>query len=208
MGSWRIRPTGEILMRQAPPVVLTLLLLCFGSAPSPAQVRPDASRPADTTPDYRIGVEDLLEIVVWGEENLSVETKVRPDGKITVPLANDVLVRGRTPSEVVAVLTERLGQYVREPHVTVIVREINSFKVFFVGEINTQGVIQLYRPTRLLQAIAMGGGLTEFSKKEIVIIREEGNRQRRMEINYKQLASGESPELNIYLKPDDTVVFK
>ena len=91
---------------------------------------------------------------------------------------------------------------------TVIVEEINSFRVYFLGEIATRGPLQFYRPTRLLQGIATAGGLTEFAKKEITIVREEYGVEKRIEVNYKKLVAGDPGQQNIFLKPGDTVLVK
>jgi len=160
----------------------------------------------DPSGDYRIGIEDVLRVVVWGEERLSLQAKVRPDGKITIPLVNDIYVVGLTPMEVRDRIETGLSSYVRDPNVTVIVEQINSFRVYFVGEVKSQGAIQFYRPIRLLQAIAAAGGLTEFAKKEVTLVRETEGIEQRIRINYRKLASGDPSEKNPYLKPGDTVI--
>ena len=156
--------------------------------------------------DYPIGIEDVLHVVVWNEPDLTVDVTVRPDGMITIPLANDVQVAGRSPQEVRDILTERLAKFVREPNVTVIVTEINSFRVFVLGEVNAQGVINFRRPTRLLQAIATAGGLTPYSKKEAVLLREQHGVEKRIPINLKPLLGGEPDAVNLPLRPNDTVI--
>ena len=168
----------------------------------------DAAPTGDRRPSYRVGIEDVLEVRVWGEEDLTITTTVRPDGKITIPLAGDIEVVGKTPEDIAARITEKLVNFLRSPNVTVIVDEIKSFRVYFLGEVNTQGVIQLYQPTRLLQAVALAGGMTEFAKKEIVLVREVEGEQVKQDINYKRMASGESLADNIYLKPGDLILAK
>ena len=125
---------------------------------------------------------------------------MRPDGRITVPLVNEILVAGSTPSEVRERIVSAMSQYVRDPNVTVIVEEINNFRVFFLGEINTQGPIQFYRPTRLLQAIATAGGLTEFSNRKVTVLREEYGVEKRIEVDYKKLWGGDPGQENLFLK--------
>ena len=171
---------------------------------------PEAAAPAEAhaRADFTIGVEDQLRIVVWGEPELSLTVVVRPDGKITIPLIHDVLVDGLTPEEVRLAVTNQLGGFVRDPNVTVIVEKINSFKVFFVGEVKTPGVLQLFRPTRVLQAVAMAGGPTEFSKKDVTLLREEYGGEKRIPIDDKKLVAGDPSQENIYLRPGDTLVFK
>ena len=165
-----------------------------------------ADRPDGGT-DYVVGIEDKLSIVVWGEVDLSRTVSVRPDGKITVPLINDVSVAGLTPERIRQVIAERLAQFVRDPSVTVVVEEINSFRVYFLGEINNQGALQFLRPTRLIQGIAAAGGLTEFSKRRITLLREQGGIEKRFEIDYKQLVAGAPGQENLHLKPGDTLLF-
>ncbi len=158
--------------------------------------------------EYAIGIEDVLNVTVWNEGELSKTVKVRPDGRITLPLVNDILVEGLTTQELRNQITRRLEKFVRDPNVSVILDESNSFKIYVLGEVNTQGVQKFYRPPRLLQALATAGGLTQFSSKQITIFREVDGDERRIEINYKKLVSGEGTDANIYLIPGDTLVVK
>jgi polysaccharide export outer membrane protein len=155
---------------------------------------------------YPIGIEDVLHIVVWNEPDLTVDVSVRPDGKITLPLVNDIDVAGRSPQEVRDLITERLSSFVRDPNVTVVVTEINSFRVFVLGEVNAQGVLNFRRPTRLLQAIASAGGLTPYSKKEALLLREQHGVEKRIPVNLKPLLSGSPEADNLPLQPNDTVI--
>ena len=181
--------------------VAGLLFLAVGSfAQAPAETEPVASS------DYTIGVEDVLHVSVWGERDLSVSVKVRPDGKITLPLVNDVLVKDLTADQVRQLLATRLAGFIKDPNVSVAVAEINSFRVYVLGEVNRQGPINLFRSTRLLQVIASAGGLTQFSKKELTVLRDEGGVERRIRVDYKKLIAGDASEVNLYLRPGDTVV--
>lgn len=166
----------------------------------------DSSQPVQTL-DYVIGVEDVLSVVVWGEPELSRPVKVRPDGRITVPLVDDISVIGMTPIAVKALIRERLAEFIRDPNVTVIVDQINSFRVYFVGEVNTQGVVHFTHPPRLLQAIASAGGLSQFSKKEVVLLRQRAGVETRIVVNYKRLVAGDPGQENLYLEPGDTLIF-
>ena len=131
-------------------------LLTTGSAW--AQVSESDSKGEIRVEEYRIGIEDQLGVSVWGESELSVSVWVRSDGKITLPLVNDVQVAGLTPNEARLEIASRLSTYVKDPNVTVIVEEINRFKVYFLGEgIATQGIQSFRKPTRLLQGIAAAG---------------------------------------------------
>ena len=174
-----------------------------------AQPDPEGRKPPDgvekPSRDYTIGIEDVLGIRVWQEPDLTVSVSVRPDGKITVPLANDVYVEGLSPEEAGRVITEQLVRFVRDVHVTVIVEQINSFRVFVLGEVNTQSVLTFQQPTRLLQAIAHAGGVTQFSKK-ITIIRQSSGTEKRIQVDYKKLLDGDPSQENIWLKPGDTIL--
>ncbi len=158
-------------------MVARILTLALGAvalsvcAAGQAQDEYDGSpRPAEP---YVVGIEDKLMISVYKDPELSRPVKVRPDGKISLPIIQDVEVVGRTPAEIASILTAKLRDYFQfDPQVTVIVEEINSFRVYFLGEVSKQGPIQFYRPTRVLQAVATAGGPTEYAKKQITIIRE------------------------------------
>ncbi len=113
---------------------------------------------------------------------------------------------GLTPPQVGQEIVNRLSKYVREPNVTVIVTEINSFKVYILGEVNQQGVFTFYRATRLLDAIAHAGGFKEFAKKQITVLREEGPIEARFQINYKSILAADPAHRNIELLPGDTLV--
>ena len=180
-------------------------LLTFGSAWAQA-VEPVPSE--DRSPEeYRIGIEDELRVSVWGEPDLSVSVWVRSDGKITIPLVNDVQVLGLTPDGARQEIASLLSTYVKDPNVTVIVEEINSFKVYFLGDgIESQGIQSFRKPTRLLQAIAAAGGFADFAKKDIRIFRERGRGEVRIDVDFKQILAGGTGGANLYLKPGDTLI--
>ncbi len=184
-----------------------LLILCSIALSAASPSRGEDPGEEARTSDYVIGIEDQLRVFVWGESELTVTVKVRPDGKITVPLINDVGVAGLTTEQARLEILEALARYIREPMVTVIVEEINSYRVYFLGEIQNQGALQFFRPTRLLQGIAAAGGMTEFAKKEITLLREENGAEKRMRIDYKRLIAGDASQKNFYLKAGDTLVF-
>jgi polysaccharide export outer membrane protein len=173
----------------------------------------DAPRAAEPEPvpvgddQFVIGAEDVLRIVVWGETELSLQVRVRPDGRITVPLVNEIDVIGLTPMQVRDEIQTRLAKFIRDPNVTVIVDEINSFRVYFLGEVTVQGALTFAKPPRILQGIAEAGGLSQFSKKEIIILRQQGGVEKRFLINYKHLIAGDPREENIYLEAGDTLIF-
>jgi len=178
----------------------------FAQATPTTQAQDDARQAVPAGADYVIGVEDLLSVTVWKEPDLTKIVSVRPDGKISFPLVQDLQASGKTPRQLAATLTEALAKYINQPIVTVTVDQINNFKVYMIGEIRSQGELTLKRRTRLLQAIAMAGGLSPYASKNVVVVRDEGGREVRTEIDYKKIVSGERPELNIYLKPGDTII--
>lgn len=186
------------------------LMLAVLAWPLGAQAPPGGGKDAKDTSagEYTIGIEDVLRIVVWNEPELSGPVKVRPDGMITLPLVHDVKADGLTPEEVRTLLTQRLSTFIRDPDVTVIVDTINSYRIYLIGEVNTPGSLNLYRPLRVLQAVAMAGGPTEFSKKIIVLLREEYGVEKRIEIDYRKLLAGDPEQENLYLRPGDTLIFK
>ena len=184
--------------------VLALSLLLWTAATAQEQDKqPDRS----VREAYRIGIEDQLRIFVWGEPDLSGSVRVLPDGSISLPLAHDIPVQGLTTIEVRQAVREALGKFINDPNVTVIVETINSYRVYFLGEVARQGALQFYRPTRLMQAIAAAGGLTEFAKKEITLVRERGGVEKRYRIDYKRLINGDPAQENIVLEPGDTLIF-
>ena len=165
-----------------------------------------AEIPADSD-SYVIGSEDVLYIHVWKEETLSKTVSVRMDGKISIPLVNDVQAAGLTPLKLKEKLTEKLQDFVEAPNVTVIVMEANSFKVYFSGQVKTPGVLRLRTETSLAQAISMVGGFTDWANQsKIIIIRKENGKEKRFTINYKKIVQGKDLDLNITLKRGDTII--
>jgi len=156
---------------------------------------------------YIIGPEDILGINVWKEPELSQSVPVRADGKISMPLIHDVHVVGLTPIELKEELTKRLSKYIENPTVSVIVEEINSLKIFIVGNVNQPGVFEIDREINVLQAISMAGGFTEWAKKsKIKIFRKHGGVEKVIKVNYNKIISGKHPDLNIPLQPGDSIV--
>jgi len=156
---------------------------------------------------YVIGAEDILYIHVWKEETLSKTVSVRMDGKISIPLVDEIQAAGLTPLQLKEKLTEKLQDFVEAPNVTVIVMEANSFKVYFSGQVKTPGVLRLRAETSLAQAISMVGGFADWAnQKKIIIIRKENGKERRFTINYKKIIQGKDLDSNIILKSGDTII--
>jgi polysaccharide export outer membrane protein len=165
------------------------------------------SRGAETTPEFVIGVEDVLQILMPDHPELSVTVPVRPDGRISLPLVDDVEAAGISPDQLKSRLVEAYRAFVTIPNISVLVQEIHSLKVYVLGEVTAPGVFDLQRPARVLQVIALAGGFTQYAEKNrVVVLREVDGAQERLEINLKRVYSGDAIEENILLKPGDTLV--
>jgi len=166
-----------------------------------------AAKPATDDPNYMIGAQDVLDISVWKEPEVSRTVPVRPDGKISLPLLNDVQAAGLTPSQLAAQLTESLKKFVANPQVTVIVTTINSQRVYIMGEVIRAGAYPLLPGMTVLQALSSGGGFTQFANtKKIYLLRQENGKQAKYPFNYKEVIGGKNAEQNILLKAGDTIV--
>ncbi len=158
---------------------------------------------------YRIGVEDVLLISVWRDPDLTREVPVRPDGKISLPLIQDIAAAGKTPADLGQEIQIRLKEFMSNPSVTVVVREINSIKIYLLGEVAHPGPVTPKSQVRLLQAIAMAGGLTPFGgKKKIVIFRKTPSGEKVIEVSYQSIVSGKKPNDDLILESGDTVVVR
>ena len=162
--------------------------------------------------DYRLGPEDVLEVTVWKNEALSKVVTVRPDGMISLPLIGDVKASGLTADELSRKIAERLKEYKDSPQVSVAVKEVNSYYVYIVGEVNKPGKIPLKSHTTVLQAIALAGGFTQYaSKSNMALVRMTQNgdgsvREIRVPLKYDDLLSGKGEAGNPVLKTGDTIV--
>lgn len=187
--------------------VLLGTLLLAGSVSVRAQDSDTSSVGAGVfSQDYRIGVSDVLSISVWNQEALRATMPVRPDGRITVPLLGEIEAAGRTPAEVQAELAIGYEKFVTAPAVSLVITEINSRRVFVLGEVQEPGVFDILTPTTLLQALAMAGSFTEFAKKdEVVVVRHEGGASQRFVVSVKAITSGKNPADNLLLLPGDTI---
>lgn len=169
--------------------------------------KPPLAEVAANSDQYVIGPEDVLAIHVWKEEALSRTVPVRMDGKISLPLIDEVQAAGLTPLQLKGILVKKLKNFVENPVVSVIVSEANSFKVYVSGEVRAPGVYRLRSETTLLQIIPMAGGFTEWAdQKKILIIRKESGKERRTTVNYKKAVKGEEPTSELLLKPGDTII--
>jgi polysaccharide export outer membrane protein len=162
---------------------------------------------SEAAPGYVIGADDVLSIVFWQDKEMSTETTVRPDGKITVPLLNEIPAAGFTPEQLRDQLTQAARRYVADASVSVVVKQINSRKVFITGEIQKPGPYSITAPTTVIQLIATAGGLRDYAQsKKILIMRNEDGRQVSLPFNYNDVVSRKNLQQNILLKPGDTVI--
>jgi polysaccharide export outer membrane protein len=157
--------------------------------------------------EYLIGPEDILEISVWKEEGLEREVLVRPDGKLSFPLAGDVQAAGRTPEQVQTEITERIKRYIPDPVVTVTVKAIGGNKVYVIGEVKNPGSYVIGRYVDVIQALTLAGGLTPFARENsIKVLRREGTREIVVSFEYAEVKKGRRLEQNIFLRGGDVVV--
>ena len=186
-------------------VMLSLTTPGLGSAAAPA--KEDGSKPTPEQGDYRIGPEDVLDIAVWNNTAISRTVPVRPDGKISLPLLNDVQAAGLTPMQLRDVLIKKLAEYIPAPEVSVIVREVHSIKVSVIGEVKKPGRHELKSRATVLDALAMAEGLGEFAARgRIIILRPDGNTLKRIPFNYNKVVSTDGELENFMLQPGDIIV--
>jgi polysaccharide biosynthesis/export protein len=176
------------------------------SQATPPTTSPTKS-PATTDPNYIIGAQDVLDISVWKEPEITRTVPVRPDGKISLPLLNDVQAAGLTPAQLNAEITSSLRKFVTDPEVTVIVEQINSQRVYILGEVTRPGAYPLLPGMTVLQALSSAGGFTQFAnEKKMYVLRRVNGNQEKYFFNYKDVLNGKRPEQNIALKAGDTIV--
>jgi polysaccharide export outer membrane protein len=173
------------------------------ATPPPVAAAPGVNLP----PEYTVGADDVLSIVFWRDKELTADVTVRPDGKISLPLLNDVQASGFTPAQLKDRIVEESKKYVEDPNVTVVVKQINSRRVFITGEVRKSGPYPLTAPTTVLQMLSIAGGLGDFAKSEkIMVVRTENGKPVSYKFNYKEVIQGKKLAQNIELKPGDTIV--
>lgn len=199
-------------------------LACVGLGSAFAQTTPAQPGPTRSTPlpapgaavvstgvpmptDYVIGPDDVLGIVFWRDADMSGDVTVRPDGNITLPLVGDIRAAGLRPEELREAVKKASVKFISDPNVTVVVRQINSRNVFVTGNVARPGAYPVSGQMRILQLIAIAGGLTEFAdQKNITVTRTSADKVETLKFNYKDVARGKKLEQNVVLKPGDTVV--
>ncbi len=212
-------------MRTLPAAILVLACLVGGAVRSSAALAgsmPQGQTPSAPTspekangsssvvavePDFVIGPEDVLGVQVWREQEVSGDVTVRPDGMITLPLIRDVQAAGLKPDELADRIQTALREYITDASVTVVVRQMNSRKVFITGEVARPGAYLLASSMTVMQLIALAGGLTEFADaRKLSIMRTVDGRPMTFPFDYKDVARGRKPEQNLVLRPGDMVV--
>jgi polysaccharide export outer membrane protein len=178
-----------------------------------ASAKPVTERPEGVNPtakvgkDYVIGADDVLDVSVWKEQELTRTLQVRPDGKISMPLLGDVQAAGLTPSQLSQNVSERLKKYLTAPQVTIILTQINSQRVYVTGEVTRPGAYPVLPGMTILQAITSAGGLTQFANgKKIFLMRDENHIQTKYPFSYKEVLDGRKAEENLPVKAGDTIV--
>ena len=188
---------------------LSLCVLLAACSGLPPEVLQEIHSPAK---EYRIGPEDVLDVTVWKNEALSKVVTVRPDGMISLPLVGDVKASGTTADELGRKIADRLKEYKDSPQVSVSIKEVNSYFVYIVGEVNKPGKMPLKSHATVLQAIAMAGGFTQYaSKNSMALVRMTQNgdgtvHEIRVPLRYDDLMTGKGEAGNPFLKTGDTIV--
>jgi polysaccharide export outer membrane protein len=192
--------------------LISLFVLCACSAstiqPVASNSTGGAGRASQVSPkDYKLGPEDVIEVIVWKNSDLSRTVTVRPDGKISLPLVGDVQVAGNTVTEVTENITQKLQEFYREPpHVSVIVQQVNSYAIYILGEVSKPGKYVVKTGTTFLQAMALAGGLTQFSSGKRILIRRRLtlDKETALQLRYKDVVSGKRE--NVILKAGDVII--
>jgi polysaccharide biosynthesis/export protein len=220
------RGVVAVMRLKADYAIVAGILLFAVSGSLPAQTvsgsaNPESARPAGSAPDqvtppasrihnngYVIGDDDLLEINVWKEQELSRTIPVRSDGKISLPLVGEIQAAGRTPVQLEEEITSRLRNFITEPAVTVMVQKINSLKFNVMGEVTKPGAYPLTTSLTVVDAIAAAGGFKDFAKKKSIYVLHTGadGKELRAKFNYDDFVKGHNPQQNVRLQPGDTVV--
>lgn len=190
---------------------LMFAMFIFAAAAGAAKTGPDAreqARAAANDPAYVIGIEDVIEISVWKNPDVSKTVMVRPDGMISLPLIGDMRAAGQTPAQLRDAINEAMKEYQETVVTSVIVQEVNSYRIFVMGEVLNPGTYTMTRKMTVLQAIALAGGFNPFASGKIVLIREGGQNSspEKISIRFKDIVDTDARrDRNIILKPGDTV---
>jgi polysaccharide biosynthesis/export protein len=180
--------------------ILILANLCTAAEQPPEQKTAASAQ-------YLIGPNDLLNIFVWKEVDLTQDVTVMPDGRITYPLIGEIEAQGQTVTGLKEKIAEKLKNFISSPEVTVIIKESRSRLIYTIGKLNKPGPFQLQPSMTVLQALSTAGGFTEWADtKSIMIVRRNNNKEVMFRFNYQDFISGKNLEQNIVLESNDTIV--
>jgi polysaccharide export outer membrane protein len=182
-----------------------LILACTTLTAAAAEISKRAPEANPGPSEYRLGPEDVIDVFVWKEPDLSTTVVIRPDGRISLPLANELEASGKTAVQLQQEITEKLRQFISEPVVNVMVKQVNSLKISVLGEVRKPDVYRIKNRVTVLDAIAMAGGFTDLAKtSRVIVLRNAPTGPQRIKINVKQAVAEES-RAPFYLQPLDTV---
>ncbi len=189
-------------------LLLVMINIAYPQADKEILSKKEAQTEVATDGDqYAIGPEDVLYIHVWKEESLTRTVPVRMDGKISLPLIQEIKAAGLTPLQLKEVLTRKFKEFLENPIVSVTVVEANSYKVYVTGLVRSPGVYRLRSETTVVQIISLAGGFTEWANpRKILIVRKEGGREKRITVNYNRIMSGKDTSSDVFLKAGDTII--
>jgi len=187
--------------------LIFLLGACFPLTAAENEISQRPAAPADQSGDYRLGPEDVIDVFVWQEKDLSTTVVVRPDGKISLPLAGELEASGKSTNQLQQEIADKLQRYVNQPVVNVMVKQINSLKISVLGEVHKPDVYRIKNRVTVLDAIALAGGFTDLARPtRVVVLRNSPSGQQRIKVNLKAMVNGDSGQQPFYLQPLDTVV--
>jgi polysaccharide biosynthesis/export protein len=185
--------------------VVSLAALLLTVPAGVTQVRPAPPAAASSQAEYRLGPEDVIEVFVWKEPELAATVVIRPDGRISLPLADELVASGKTPAELQQEITAKLSKYVNQPMVNVMVKQVNSLKISVLGEVRRPDVYKINNRVTLLDAIAMAGGFTDLARpNKVVLLRTTPAGPQRIKINIRQLVA-DGNRTPLYLQTLDTI---
>lgn len=203
-------------------VLLTTLIFVFSAlaqdidskkhvVPSSKAAAPGAAEKSllIVTPEYIIGPEDVLEITVWKNADLSKQVQVRPDGRISLPLLGDISAVAKTPTQLTEEISAGLRAYMENPTISIMIKDVQSYNIYVLGEVNKPGKFPLKSKTTLLQGITVAGGFTPMAaRNKIVVFRftKDGEGQTKLKASYDDIVVRDGSSQNIELKPGDQIV--
>ncbi len=190
---------------------VSIFVLCSGLIFSGAVAGQDARKESpdlnSAKQEYRLGPDDVIDVFVWKEPDLSTSLTIRPDGKVTMPLLNELQASGKTATQLQQEIKEKLASYVTDPLVTVMVKQFNSFKFSVLGEVRTPGVYKVSQSVSVLDAIAMAGGFTEFAKRDRILVIRNGKTGERINVDLKKFLK-DGKDSVFFVEPSDVIYVK